>query len=512
MDWDVFKKIEPDELTSCCWNSKDKLIKAPNVVAFTKRFNHVNFWVQKSILLASTIKTRSDSLAHFIKIGKKLMDLNNLHAVMAIVSALQSAAIFRLQKTWNLVSKKEKTTYDKLADLFVENDNRQKLRDYMNNIKLPCIPYLGLYLSDLTYIDVAHPHSGGMESEPRRNQMNNILRIISELQQSQYDHIQYVEYVQNYLNSVRYIEELQKFVEDDNYRLSLKLEPTVQHSSLSSCLAPASDDDSTAPSSPNVKRNVESSDNSFLPQHRKTKSLGVGNHFKTSSKNFSESNLSSPQHVKTHSLKSNFMYSPNLEKGGSLPCRLTAPYTTGMRHLLDDSVLEESPCASSEGSLSGLGEEEENHGDNICSSIDPPLKRESIPNDFAKAEYNCEGYLRRKTLLKNGKRPTITSWTRYWVSLWCASLFYFTPKSLKSGVSREDFKQDPSKMNSIEGWMIIMGNGSSSVFEFQLTDPVRGNSYKFRTTTRASAIDWCHCLEKAAKIKTKPQNDLILFE
>ena len=44
-----------------------------------------------------------------------------------------------------MVSKRDRITYEKIADLFSENNNRQKLREYMNSTKLPVIPYLGQY-------------------------------------------------------------------------------------------------------------------------------------------------------------------------------------------------------------------------------------------------------------------------------------------------------------------------------------------------------------------------------
>lgn len=48
-----------------------------------------------------------------------------------------------------------------------------------------CFSISGMYLYDLTYIDSAYPSTGSiLENEQRSNLMNNILRIISDLQRS----------------------------------------------------------------------------------------------------------------------------------------------------------------------------------------------------------------------------------------------------------------------------------------------------------------------------------------
>ncbi|XP_067877372.1 ras-specific guanine nucleotide-releasing factor RalGPS2-like [Heterodontus francisci] len=227
LDIPVFKAIQPEELSSCVWNKREKHTLAPNVVAFTGRFNQVSFWVIHEILTKRTLKIRVEVLGHFIKIAKKLQDLHNLHGLMAVISALQSTPVFRLSRTWTLLSRKDKAVFEKLEMLMSKEDNYKQLREYIGCLKMtPCIPYLGIYLSDLTYIDAAYPPSAGiLENKHRCNQINNVLRIICDFQQfCEYDLLT-LPHVQRYLNSVRYIEELQGLLEQDNHRLSLMIEP-----------------------------------------------------------------------------------------------------------------------------------------------------------------------------------------------------------------------------------------------------------------------------------------------
>uniref|UniRef100_A0A3Q2NMV2 Ral GEF with PH domain and SH3 binding motif 2 n=1 Tax=Fundulus heteroclitus TaxID=8078 RepID=A0A3Q2NMV2_FUNHE len=453
MDAPVFKAIQPEELSSCGWNKKEKHSSAPNVVAFTRRFNQTSFWVVREILHAQTLKIRAEVLSLYIRTAKKLCDMNNLHAVMAVVSGLQSAPIFRLTKTWALLSRKDKSTFDRLDYLMSKEDNYKRLRDFISSQSMvSCIPYLGMYLSDLTYIDSAYPSTGSiLESEQRSNLMNNILRIISDLQRSCTYDIPVLPHIQKYLNSVRYIEELQKFVEDENYKLSQKIEPGT-----STPRANASKEDlvgQEASSSPlcGRKGSVVADVPATPPSPR---------------------NLLPYGHRKCHSLGYNFIHKMNTVEFKSA----TFP-NAGSRHLLDDSVLEshsptrgqaESSTLSSGISL-GSSEGSELSEEMSWPAFESSAESEELAVHLYPGAVTVQGVLRRKTVLKEGKKPTVR------------------------------FKSTSSKSVCVVGLMAMMADDPEHPDVFLLTDSEHGNTYKYQAGNRMNALLWFKHLSAACQ-------------
>ncbi|XP_067017239.1 ras-specific guanine nucleotide-releasing factor RalGPS2-like [Acropora muricata] len=472
LDLAVFKLIQPDELSGCGWTKKIKLELAPNVVALTKRFNHTSFWVVREILNANRPKIRAAVLTHFIRIAKKLLELNNLHSLKAVISGLQSAPIFRLDNTWALIQKKDRAVFDKLAELLSEEDNKKNLRKYLSSVKLPCIPYLGMYLTDLTYIDTIHPNTGGLD-DARTRKMNDIIRLISEFQQSNYENLESSTYIQSYLSSVNYIEELQKFVEDDNYKLSLQIEPKAGMSNLKSKASKSRESISDVP-----RRSPAPSRQKFVAGHRKSASLGAN--------------------IPSFILE-------NFASAESLSCSVAS--STGSRNLLDDSMLTD----------------DKNSPNGYLSKSDVTLDRCSIFSDGSSEgskpsgvdkEFVIEGVLKRKKILKGGRKLAVSSWQKFWVGLSGNWLHFFLPKHRTFGRRERDcFKKEARKLVNIADFTVLLLDDPRHPDVFQLTDSIRGNSYKFKAGNKPAALTWYTYVRQATNenfVKT-PQN-LMTFE
>lgn len=157
LEYDLLTSIQPPELLESSWTKKNKETIAPNVLAMIRFTNHISKWIVNEILSQEDIRIRAMIVNRFIFIAKCLKDLNNLNGVIEVISGLRNAAIFRLQKTWNLLPDETWEIFQDLTDLFDPEANYKNYRTLIDSLQRPYIPYLGRHLSDLLFVDEKYP-------------------------------------------------------------------------------------------------------------------------------------------------------------------------------------------------------------------------------------------------------------------------------------------------------------------------------------------------------------------
>ncbi|ORX62439.1 ras GEF [Hesseltinella vesiculosa] len=161
-----------------------------------KRFNTVCQWVSSEIVRTRHLDQRVQVVEKFIRLAQKCQLYSNFATLVQILLGLQSPSVSRLRKTWARVGDSEMRLLDELSEFTSPIKNWKHIRDNMTvvadeygmsptevqvelpgaadrhlnkpKIKLPfggCIPFLGLYLSDLvfnseqpSYLEPSHDH------------------------------------------------------------------------------------------------------------------------------------------------------------------------------------------------------------------------------------------------------------------------------------------------------------------------------------------------------------------
>ncbi|XP_066521317.1 ral guanine nucleotide dissociation stimulator-like 1 isoform X2 [Hoplias malabaricus] len=228
LDAALFVRVVPFHCLGCVWSQRDKKENrnlAPSVRATIAQFNSVTNTVITSLLCprnsssapgspqaprsprsprcprsprsprggrfalcqATSPQQRAQIIEKWICVAQECHQLRNFSSLRAILSALQSNAVYRLKKTWAAVSRDSAAVFEQLCENFPDENcvlTSQEIVD--ESCGAGEVPYLGTYLTALTMLDTALPDTleGGLINFEKRRREYEILSQIRVLQSS----------------------------------------------------------------------------------------------------------------------------------------------------------------------------------------------------------------------------------------------------------------------------------------------------------------------------------------
>jgi len=222
----LYGKIKPTECLSKTWQKKltpGEADPAENVKALILHSNQLTNWVAQMILTQADVKRRVVVIKHFVMIAEKCRSLNNFSCLTSIISALASAPIHRLSRTWSQVNARTTQTLESMRKLMGSTKNFLEYREALHKANPPCIPFFGIYLTDLTFIE------DGIPSIIKKTQLINFAKRAKTA-----DVIRDIQQYQNVPYSLQPVPELQEYIlrnmqsagdVHEMYERSLQVEP-----------------------------------------------------------------------------------------------------------------------------------------------------------------------------------------------------------------------------------------------------------------------------------------------
>ncbi|KIJ54796.1 hypothetical protein M422DRAFT_200705 [Sphaerobolus stellatus SS14] len=187
MESRLFAKIRPME---CLNRGRDKKNSdhEDNISAIIDTSNKVAEWVADSILSKDEARKRAAIVKHFISIADRCRLLQNFSTMAALVAGLNSPPIRRLKRTWEQVNQRSKAQLQEAERTMDTNKNFTNYRAILKSAQLPCVPFFGVYLSVLTFIQDGNKNNiqGELINFSKREKFAEVVREIQHYQSKLY--------------------------------------------------------------------------------------------------------------------------------------------------------------------------------------------------------------------------------------------------------------------------------------------------------------------------------------
>jgi RasGEF domain len=184
----LWQSVIPEELVS----HSPPLKCAPSVTESSQFFNYMTRMIEISILEMYTADARAVTILFWIKVAEALKMLNNYQTLKAVASALGTPPIIRLESTWHMVDRSALAALATLQQLVSQENNYNLYRNILSQAttSTPFIPYIGLFIHDLTYLKaVALKNNHNSHTDPQIVEM--IARVNNYKQLPPYGSSQY---------------------------------------------------------------------------------------------------------------------------------------------------------------------------------------------------------------------------------------------------------------------------------------------------------------------------------
>uniref|UniRef100_A0A1A8JPI2 Rap guanine nucleotide exchange factor (GEF) 5 n=2 Tax=Nothobranchius kuhntae TaxID=321403 RepID=A0A1A8JPI2_NOTKU len=152
LDWSLFKSIHEQELVYYTLSRAPGAGYTAALSVLLQRCNEVQQWVMSEVLMCVSLNKRVQLLKKFIKIAAHCKAQRNLHSAFAIIMGLNTAAVSRLNQTWEKCPGKFKKLFSELELITDPSMNHKAYREAFKRMKPPKIPFMPLLLKDITFI------------------------------------------------------------------------------------------------------------------------------------------------------------------------------------------------------------------------------------------------------------------------------------------------------------------------------------------------------------------------
>ena len=225
-DAHYFGQIRPYELLSQRWSRQRE--QSPHVAVLTERFNEVSRWCAALVLAQRSAGARAAVWQRLIAVAECLQRLNNFNSLLAMLAAFNSAAVYRLRATRALLPAPARAWYAAAMRLMNADGAYRHYREALRTARTPLLPYLGVALTDLTFIEDGNPDTvGGLVNFRKRQLVHGVIADIQLYQQTPYR-------IAPDPALLALLHTLPALDDDSAYRISLLREPRSTSFSVSS--------------------------------------------------------------------------------------------------------------------------------------------------------------------------------------------------------------------------------------------------------------------------------------